>query len=135
MPPSSRRSQAWARRRRSWWACSTPSTHFAAAWCRLDLAYEAIEIERKVLNESVGCQDQTFAAVGGFNLIEFRSMGNFVVHRIPFTNSRLEEFEDHLLIFFTGIKRRAEELAARQVKRMGQNRQRLVEMRGLVDEG
>ena len=102
---------------------------------RLDLAYEAIEIERKVLNESVGCQDQTFAAVGGFNLIEFRSMGNFTVHRIPFTNSRLEEFEDHLLIFFTGIKRRAEELAARQVKRVGQNRQRLVEMRGLVDEG
>ena len=39
---------------------------------RLDLAYEAIEIERKVLNESVGCQDQTFAAVGGFNLIQFR---------------------------------------------------------------
>ena len=56
---------------------------------RLDLAYEAIDLERNVLKESVGCQDQTFAAVGGFNMIEFRGMGNFAVHRVPFTPSRL----------------------------------------------
>lgn len=102
---------------------------------RLDLAYEAIEIERKVLKESVGCQDQTFAAMGGFNMIEFRGMGNFVIHRVPFTTSRLEEFEDHLLVFFTGIKRKAEELASRQVRSVGLNRERLLEMRRLVDEG
>ena len=82
----------------------------------LELAYEAIDVERDLLKESVGCQDQTFAAVGGFNLIEFRGMHDFVVHRIPFTYSRLAEFEDHLLVFFTGIKHRAEDLAARQVK-------------------
>ena len=102
---------------------------------RLDLAYEAIELERKVLKESVGCQDQTFAAVGGFNVIEFRGMGNFVVHRIPFTSSRLEEFEGHLMVFFTGIKRKAEELAARQVRSVGLNLHHLAEMRRLVDEG
>jgi D-glycero-alpha-D-manno-heptose-7-phosphate kinase len=102
---------------------------------RLDLAYQAIEIERKVLKESVGCQDQSFAAVGGFNVIEFRSMGNFVVHRIPLTTRRLEEFEDHLIVFFTGIKRKAEDLAARQVKSVSQNRHHLAEMRRLVDEG
>jgi D-glycero-alpha-D-manno-heptose-7-phosphate kinase len=101
----------------------------------LELAYEAIDLERNMLQESVGCQDQTFAAVGGFNLIEFRGMHDFVVHRIPFTYSRLEEFEEHLLVFFTGIKRRAEDLAARQVKRVGQNKDRLGEMRDLVDEG
>jgi D-glycero-alpha-D-manno-heptose-7-phosphate kinase len=102
---------------------------------RLDLAYEAIELERKVLKESVGCQDQTFAAVGGFNVIEFRSLGNFVVHRVPLSNSRLEEFEDHLMVFFTGIKRKAEELSSRQVRSLGQNRHHLAEMRGLVDSG
>ncbi len=62
-------------------------------------------------------------------------MGNFAVHRIPFTSSRLEEFEEHLLLFFTGIKRKAEELAARQVKSVVRNRPLLKEMRGLVDEG
>ncbi len=101
----------------------------------LDLAYEAIDIERKVLGESVGVQDQTFAAVGGFNLIEFRGMGNFVVNRIPFTADRLQEFEDHLLVLFTGIKRRAEDLAKAQVKRAAVNLDRLLAMRKMVDDG
>jgi D-glycero-alpha-D-manno-heptose-7-phosphate kinase len=102
---------------------------------RLDLAYEAIDLERRVLKESVGCQDQTLAAVGGFNLIEFRGMGNFAVHQVPFTSTRLEDFEGHLLVFFTGIKRKAEELAARQVQRVDRNGPHLKEMRRLVDRG
>lgn len=101
----------------------------------LELAYEAIQIERQVLKESVGCQDQTFAAVGGFNVIEFRGWDNFIVHRIPLTATRLEEFEGHLLMLFTGIKRRAEELAGRQVKKVQQNKEHLLALRGLVDEG
>src|SRR5262249_45308470 len=76
-----------------------------------------------------------FAAVGGFNLIEFRGMHDFVVHRIPFPGHRLADFEDHLLVFFTGIKRRAEAMAARQVKRVDANRDRLKTLRGMVDEG
>ena len=101
----------------------------------LELAYQAIDLERNVLGESVGVQDQTFAAVGGFNLIEFRRMGDFVVHRLPLGQARLNEFESHLLCFFTGIKRRAEELAVRQVKRVGENKDRLGRMRAMVDEG
>src|SRR5262249_23242321 len=102
---------------------------------RLDLAYEAIELERRILKESVGCQDQTFAAVGGFNVIEFRSMGNFVVHRLPIGNARMQEFQDHLLVFYTGIRRRADELARRQVRKVGANLERLAAMRQMVDEG
>jgi D-glycero-alpha-D-manno-heptose-7-phosphate kinase len=101
----------------------------------LELAYQAIEIERQVLHESVGCQDQTFAAVGGFNVIEFRAWDNFIVHRISVRQERLEEFEDHLMVFFTGIRRRADELAARQVKRVKQNADHLLAMRATVDEG
>jgi D-glycero-alpha-D-manno-heptose-7-phosphate kinase len=101
----------------------------------LELAYEAIHVEREVLGESVGCQDQTLAAVGGFNLIEFRAMDDFVVHPVPFRRQRLQEFEDHLLVFFTGIKRRAEELSARQISRVDLNLQRLATLRAMVDEG
>lgn len=101
----------------------------------LDLAYEAVELERTVLKESVGCQDQTLAAVGGFNLIEFHGLHDFRIHPVPFTQQRLEEFEGNLLVFFTGIKRRAEELAARQVQRVNQNLNRLAGLRALVDEG
>ena len=101
----------------------------------LELAYEAVEIERGVLKESVGCQDQTLAAVGGLNLIEFRGLHDFRVHALPLTKERLQEFEAHLLVFFSGIKRRAEDLAAQQVHRVPENRDRLAALRGLVDEG
>lgn len=101
----------------------------------LELAYQAIDLERRVLGESVGVQDQTFAAVGGFNLIEFRRMGDFIVHRLPLSRARLEELESHLLCVFTGIKRRAEDHAVAQVKRVNLNLERLGRMRRMVDEG
>jgi len=101
----------------------------------LDLAYDAIEIERGVLKESVGCQDQTMAAVGGMQVVEFRGMRDFVVHPLVLGPARLRELEAHLAVFFTGVKRRAEDLAARQVRRVKDNVLRLSGMRSLVDEG
>jgi len=73
--------------------------------------------------------------VGGFNLIEFRGMHDFAVHPVPFSPERVEQFDNHLLVFFTGVKRRAEEFAARQVQRVRQNLNRLAGLRTLVDEG
>jgi D-glycero-alpha-D-manno-heptose-7-phosphate kinase len=101
----------------------------------LELAYRAVEFERGVLRESVGCQDQVFAAVGGFNLIEFRALDHFVVHRVALPAERLRELESHLLCFFTGIRRRADELARAQTRRVGLNLGRLAQMRALVDDG
>lgn len=101
----------------------------------LELAYRAIEIERDVLGEAVGCQDQTFAAMGGFNLIEFRGQRDIVVHRLPLSAARIAEFEEHLLMVYTGIRRRASQLAAKQVSKIGGNAGRLKQMRRLVDEG
>ena len=101
----------------------------------LDLAYQAIELEREVLGESVGCQDQTFAAMGGFNLIEFRTTRDIVVHRLPLSAERQAEFESHLLVVYTGIRHRASQVAARQIERIGRNAERLKQMRRQVDEG
>ena len=101
----------------------------------LDLACQAIEIERNVLKEAVGCQDQTFAAVGGFNVIEFRTTRDIIVHRIPLSLERIKEFEEHLLLLFTGIPRQANQIAARLIKRVSVNRERLKRMREMVDEG
>ncbi|HET6881189.1 MAG TPA: GHMP kinase [Pirellulales bacterium] len=100
----------------------------------LDLAYQAIELEREVLKESVGCQDQTFAAMGGFNLIEFRTTRDIVVHRVPLSADRKNEFEQHLLIVFTGIRRRASQVASSQVKKIDKNLPQLKQMRRMVDD-
>lgn len=100
----------------------------------LDLAYQAIELEREVLGEAVGCQDQTFAAMGGFNLIEFRTTRDIVVHRVPLSADRKSEFEQHLLVVYTGLRRRASQVAAQQVKKIDRNLEQLKKMRRMVDD-
>ncbi|MGL5035246.1 MAG: GHMP kinase [Microcystaceae cyanobacterium] len=101
----------------------------------LDLAYEAIYVERHLVQDKVGCQDQLMAAVGGFNLVEFRSEEDIQVHRVPLTPQRLEEFEQHLFIVFTGIKRKAANVVEKQLKRVGDNTEILKNMRLMVDQG
>jgi len=101
----------------------------------LQLATEAIEIEREHLGECVGCQDQTFAAFGGVNLIEFRRAGDIVVNRVPLGRERIEEIESSLLLVFTGVRRRASEVAQGQVGRVVENNGRLTKLRHMVDAG
>lgn len=101
----------------------------------LELARQAIEIEQDILQEAVGCQDQAFAAVGGFNVIEFRPRREIVVHRVPLSPARLEEIEQHLLVLHTGIKRVAGHVAATQIRKIPDNLERLHAMRAMVDEG
>jgi D-glycero-alpha-D-manno-heptose-7-phosphate kinase len=100
-----------------------------------ELAYEAIHVERDLLKDNVGCQDQVLAAFGGFNLIEFRTEQDIVVNRVPLAPQRLAEFEAHLFLVFTGITRKASEVVAHQLKRVGQNLPALRTMRAMVYAG
>ncbi len=102
---------------------------------QMELAYRAIALEREVMRECVGCQDQTLAAVGGLNVLEFRSVDDIVVHRIPLSRERLEFLEQHLLLLFTGFRRRASDVALRQVGKIAKNGDILKRMRQLVDRG
>lgn len=101
----------------------------------IDLAYQAIDIERRVLGEAVGCQDQTFAAFGGFNLIEFKAVNDIRVRPLQLSEERIKEIQSHMMLFFTGVKRSAREHAARQLERVGANLMHLKMMRELVDDG
>jgi D-glycero-alpha-D-manno-heptose-7-phosphate kinase len=100
----------------------------------MDLAYQAIEIERNVLHEHVGCQDQVLAAMGGFSLVEFRRTDDIIVHRLPLASDKIRDLERHLLLVFTGLRRRASEHAAKQISRIDVNVERLGRMRKMVDE-
>ena len=100
-----------------------------------ELAYEAIHVERHILKDNVGCQDQVLAAFGGFNLVEFRTEQDIVVNRVPLSPVRLAEFEQHLFLVFTGITRKASEVVAHQLQRVEQNAAALRTMRAMVYEG
>jgi len=100
-----------------------------------ELACEAIYVERHLLHENVGCQDQVLAAFGGFNLVEFRTENDFVVNRVPLSPRRLAELERHLFLVFTGIKRKASEVVAPQLQRLRQNTPALRAMRAMAYDG
>ncbi len=101
----------------------------------IDLAYEAIYVERNLIKDQVGCQDQVMAAMGGFNLVEFRTEEDIIVNRVPISPQRLAEFEQHLFIVFTGIRRKAADVVAKQLKKVATNTNTLKDMRTMVDQG
>ena len=99
-----------------------------------ELACQAIHVERHVLRECVGCQDQIMAAFGGFNLIEFKTESAFDVTRLMLPPKRLAELEEHLFLVFTGIKRKASDVVAKQLKKVEANTDTLRTMRKMVYE-
>lgn len=65
---------------------------------KLELAKEAINIERNILKESGGLQDQICASYGGFNKIIFKKNGKFIVKKIHIKKKILKELQSRILI-------------------------------------
>lgn len=75
------------------------------------------------------------AAVGGFNLVEFRREDDIAVHRLPISQRRIDEFEQHLFLVYTGITRKASEIVAKQLKSVDNNGQTLAKMSRMTTAG
>lgn len=97
------------------------------------LAKAAIHVEQNVLKENVGCQDQVWAAYGGFNRIAFSPDATFTVEPLIVRRERCEEFLGSIMLVFTGFSRFASEVAGEQIKNIGRRQQHLRTMRELVD--
>jgi D-glycero-alpha-D-manno-heptose-7-phosphate kinase len=69
-----------------------------------DLARRAIRIERDVLRDAGGWQDQILAAFGGFNLVRFGA-GDFDVQPLLVSAERRAVFEASCRLYFTAVKR------------------------------
>jgi D-glycero-alpha-D-manno-heptose-7-phosphate kinase len=95
---------------------------------------DAIHVEQEIVKEAVGSQDQTSAAYGGFNRINFNTDGGIEVNRILADPSRLADLQSHLALFFTGFSRTASEIATEQVKITPHKAKELKTMHQLVDE-
>jgi D-glycero-alpha-D-manno-heptose-7-phosphate kinase len=98
------------------------------------LALDAIHVEQEVISENVGSQDQTSAAYGGFNKIEFKQNGSVVVNPVVIPNARQNELESHLMLFFTGFSRIASEIAQSKIENLKNREVELKTMQGMVGE-
>jgi D-glycero-alpha-D-manno-heptose-7-phosphate kinase len=102
---------------------------------KLQLASEGIHIEQDILEEAVGSQDQVHAAYGGLNHVVFHANGEISVRPVTISPQRMAEFNAHLLLFYTGIKRTAASVAGTFVESLDDRRRQLRIMKDLVDEG
>lgn len=97
------------------------------------LAQEAIHVERDVLKEHGGWQDQVAAAYGGLNRIDFKD-GDFSVYPIVISPERKKELDENLLLFYTGIQRFSSEIQADTFAKPVDKTQQLKDMLALVDK-
>jgi D-glycero-alpha-D-manno-heptose-7-phosphate kinase len=99
-----------------------------------DLALNAIRVEQQIIGETVGCQDQIWAAYGGLNRIDFHHDDSFSVTPLIVTPPRQRALISHMMLFFTGLTRHSSEVAAAAVANMSANTASLKTMQSLVDD-
>ena len=82
---------------------------------KMDLARSAIRIEREILRENVGVQDQLHAAFGGVNRFDFKG-DRIQVSPVQIRGETLSEMNDSMVLIHTGIARRATSVAEQQTR-------------------
>jgi D-glycero-alpha-D-manno-heptose-7-phosphate kinase len=98
------------------------------------LALDAIHIEQERIKENVGSQDQTIAAFGGFNKIEFGGEQEIQVQPITLNYRKSQLLQNHLMLFFTGFSRTASEIAGEQIKQTPNKKNELNKMLEMVED-
>ena len=78
------------------------------------LAQEACHIEREVLGKPIGIQDQYIAAYGGLRFMGFTTGGEVVGLRLELSERTMRRLSDNLLLFFTGVTRKADTILKEQ---------------------
>jgi len=104
---------------------------------RQKLAEEAVYVEQQIIKERVGVQDQYTCAHGGLVNLRFSTDGNIKVCPVPLLEPRMEDFQNHLMLFYTGISRIAHDVLDEQIERTKQGTitEDLSCLSDLVDEG
>ena len=84
------------------------------ATTRIDLAKSAIFVERDLLKENVGVQDQLHATFGGINRFDL-SKGKFTLSPVQISADTLTKLNASMVLVHTGIARRATSIVEAQI--------------------
>ncbi len=93
------------------------------------LAREAAEIEIDILGKPIGKQDQYIAAYGGLRFFEFCKDDTVRVNKIELENGEKRAFGANVLLFYTGITRKADDILRTQQKQTKAKREILAKMK------
>jgi len=96
------------------------------------LAEQACQIEINKANSPIGKQDQYAVAFGGLNMITFNCDGKIEVEPIYLAPEMRENFQKHLLLFFTGKERSANLILSKQKRNIRGKFESLKKMSDIV---
>ena len=99
------------------------------------LAEESIHIEQEMILETVGSQDQFCVAFGGLNRIDFHTDGTVDLLPLILSEERKAELNRHLMLFYTGIRRTASDVAGSYVDSLNRKQELLGQMQAMVERG
>jgi len=99
------------------------------------LAREACEIEIDVLGKPIGKQDQYIAAYGGQRFITFHPDERVDIESLRVEPNTMRRLGQNLMLFNTGIKRKAESVLSEQSQQTPNNGDKLRAMKEIAVEG
>lgn len=99
-----------------------------------ELAEEACYIEIERLGEPIGKQDQYVAAFGGIVSLEIDREGGVRITPLAVAEDTLQELENNVALFYTGIKRSASEVLRRQSQATQEGEPQVVEALHLIKD-
>ena len=98
-----------------------------------ELAKEAVKVEREILREDGGKQDQYIAAYGGTNLMKFRNDGSVEMVNAVSHDSNLKRIEESLLLLYTNRERSSTEIHKDQIENSSEKMNVYDEMKKLTE--
>lgn len=96
------------------------------------LAEKACQIEINKAKSPIGKQDQYAVAFGGLNVITFNCDGKIEVEPIYLSPKLKEGFQNHLMLFYTGIQRSSNPILAEQKENIDKKFEFLKRLSNLV---
>ncbi|MCG6533241.1 MAG: kinase [Syntrophales bacterium LBB04] len=97
------------------------------------LAMESIHIEQNMIRENVGSQDQVAVAFGGLNKIIFKGDHDIEVIPITINTQRLNDFQNHLMLFFTGLTRYATDIEEDKIRNIADRKREMDRLSTMVE--
>ena len=98
-----------------------------------ELAEQACEIELTRLGRAMGKQDAYIAAYGGLREFRFGHDGTTTTRRIGLSSDQRRRLEQHLLVYYTGVTRKANAILEKQREGTGARRAELDTIRKLAE--
>lgn len=96
------------------------------------LAEKACQIEIEKVGSPIGKQDQYIAAFGGLNVITFNCDGKIDVEPIYLSPKIKEGFQNHLMMFYTGLQRSSSPILSEQKENIDKKFEFLKKLSDLV---